>query len=382
MKKTFGTIILLTTFLFVGTSIVTGKGKVSSFDLHSTTDWSLKPSFKFDALCFLNVLTGDPYYVDIYRKEYVQFEKQLTPDAKQALANLKRKIKDENKGIISAFLTLYFSATADETLDDMLMTLRDSRGMRASLKQTPFYDEASWKLFESVKGDLRVVFEFLIKIKFHEYWRGNILPKVQARVVEVQNQLPKLNIVPEIENVLGFALPSNKISVFMLHFSQPHGIRITDMRFLTDVGYPFNIVIRNAIHEMMRPPFNFKADTELLTEINKLQNDRFLMDKVVNHNPALGYNSFIGFVEEDVVQALEQVINERLKIELEARRRWRESDGGMHVLAIALHSLMKAEKFPVGKESARDFIIRMIRSGKLGPGKIEQIYEASKREAS
>jgi hypothetical protein len=38
-----------------------------------------------------------PIYVRYYKDEYARFEPQLTPAARVALANLKRKIKDENK---------------------------------------------------------------------------------------------------------------------------------------------------------------------------------------------------------------------------------------------------------------------------------------------
>ena len=57
------------------------KQQNSRTKLHSTTDWRIEPSFKFDALCFLGVLTGDPFYVDYYKNEYAEFERQLTPAA-------------------------------------------------------------------------------------------------------------------------------------------------------------------------------------------------------------------------------------------------------------------------------------------------------------
>ena len=377
MKQiSFQTIFVSIVFLVLGNVFCFGETKSPIQDLHNTTDWNLEPSFKFDTLCFLNALTGDSYYLDYYKDEFAKFENQLTPSAKTALANLKRKIKDENKGIISAFLTLYFSATDDEDLDEMLKTLKDSRKLQANLKQTQFYNEGSWKLFESVKSDLKTVFEFLKKIKFEKYWRENILPKIQQRIAKIQEQLPKFNIIPEIESVLGFALPSNKITVFMLFYSQPHGIRITGMRFLTDVAWSFVIVLRNAVHEMMHPPFDLKKDMELIETLNHLHKDGFLMDKILNHNPAFGYNSFLGFIEEDTVQALEQIINEKLKIEREARLRWKENDDGMHVFAVALYSLMKQENFPQNKESIRDFIVRIIKTGKLSAGKIKPLHES------
>ncbi len=66
---------------------------------------------------------------------------------------------------------------------------------------------------------------------------------------------------------------------------------------------------------------------------------------MLHHNPSFGYNSFDGFIEEDCVQALEQVVNERLKVEREAHKRWQESDDGMHVFAVALYRSMKEEGF-------------------------------------
>src|SRR5271169_2969347 len=38
--------------------------------VHPGTDWQLKPSLKYDTLCLLNALSGDPYYLEYYRAEY------------------------------------------------------------------------------------------------------------------------------------------------------------------------------------------------------------------------------------------------------------------------------------------------------------------------
>jgi hypothetical protein len=99
------------------------------------------------------------------------------------------------------------------------------------------------------------------------------------------------------------------------------------------------------------------------------------MDKVLNHNPAFGYNTFEGYIEEDCVQALEQIINERLKIEREAHQRWKESDDGMHVFAVALYKLMKEERYNEKGELFRDFLIRMIEASRLSGGKTKEIYD-------
>ena len=344
--------------------------------LHQTTDWRIEPSFKFDTLCFLGVLTGDPFYVGYYKTEYAEFEPQLTPDAQAALANLKRKIKDENHNIISAFLTLYFSATDDETLDDMLKTLQNSEGLKKNFQQTPYFDDSGWKLYESIREDLKAVLSFLKNIHFDDYWKRNILPKVQQKIRETVKDVSNYNVIAEVEKHLGSPLPSNQITIYLLYYSRPHGIKITGTRFITNIEYPFDIVMRNAIHEMMHPPFDLSRDRALAEALNSLQEDVFLMDKVLHHNPSFGYNSFAGFIEEDCVQSLDQVISEKFKVELDARKRWKNNDDGMHVLAVALYSLMKEEHFTGERESFRDFLIRMIRSGRLKAGRIKPINDA------
>ena len=377
MKWWFGLAIMI----LCGAVILTSCGKSDrepvekKAEIHDTTDWQIEPSFKFDVLCFLNTATGDSFYLNYYQDEYDELEPKLTPVAKEALANLKRKIKDKHQGIISALLTLYFSATKDETLDDMIKTLENSETMRNNLKQTPYYSEESWQVYESVREDLKIIFLFFKDIEFESYWKQNVLPTVKEKIASIEKELPKYNVIKEQESHLGFALPSNKISVYMLFYCQPHGIKITGTRFLTDAVWPFEIVLRNAVHEMMHPPYDFPNDEELQNTLSLLKKDDFMMDKVLNHNPAFGYNSFEGYIEENCVQALEQMINEKLKIEREAHQRWKESDDGMHVFAVALYNIMKEENYNQKGELFRDFLVRMIRTGKLSPGKTKVIYD-------
>jgi len=41
--------------------------------LHTSTDWQLKASLKYDTLCLLNALSGDPYYLHYYQAEFDHF---------------------------------------------------------------------------------------------------------------------------------------------------------------------------------------------------------------------------------------------------------------------------------------------------------------------
>ena len=363
-------------YLLLGLVILFSASAWCDIPFHKRTYWQIEASLKFDVLCFLNTLTGDPYYLNYYQSEYDKFEPKLTASARNALQELKRKVKEENKTIISAFLCLYFSAVNDETLDDLLNTLQDSSHMKSTLEQTPYFSLEGWQLYQSIREDLKIIFIFLKDMNFTNYWEKTILPKVEKKIKQIEEALPKYNIIFEVEKCLGFELPSNKITVYMLNYSQPHGIKITGTRYLTDVAWPFEIVLRNAVHEMMHPPYDLKNDQELKDTIFLLKKDEFLMDKVLNHNPAYGYNSFEGFIEEDCVQALDQIISEKLDIAQDPRKRWKESDEGMHVFAVAVYKTMKEENFCQNGEKFGDFLVRMIKKGSLSPGKIKTVYNS------
>jgi hypothetical protein len=51
----------------------------------------------------------------------------------------------------------------------------------------------------------------------------------------------------------------------------------------------------------------------------------------------MGYNTATGYIEEDSVQALEQIVSEKFGIGHNACDYWRQQDDGMHVLAVALY---------------------------------------------
>ncbi len=343
-------------------------------ELSHAAHWRVQPSFKFDILCLLNTLTADPYYLSYYQEEYEQFEPLLTAEVKQALKTIKQRIKGDKKSIISAFLCVHFSVTDDKNIDEMLSSLENIATLKDRLKKTPYFNNENWQLYELIYTELRTIFKFLKKINYESYWATNILPRIIQKKAEIESSLSQYSIIEEVEPAIGYSLPSDEITVYLLYFSQPHSIRLTGARFLSDIAWPVEIVVQNAIHEMMHPPYDIAADHELRRVLASLKADPFLMDKVLNHNPDLGYNSFAEFIEEDCVQAVEQIICEKLKIENDAHERWQKSDQGMHVLAVVIYSLMKVEKYSNQTEKIRDFLIRMSKLKKLAPGEIESLY--------
>jgi DNA-binding phage protein len=340
--------------------------------MHSTTHWKLALSLPFDTLCWLNVLTGDPFYVRYYAQDYEAFKERLTPEVVTALQRVKTMVKDEGQQIISALLCMYFSATDDQTLADMLKTVEDSDRMHQVIKQSQYYKEPEWQLYDAVRPELRTILRFLQDTGFDTYWQTSVLPQLELRIQHLQEELSQYNVVGEDEALLGFSLPSDEITIYVLQYAQPHGIKVLGMRFITDAGYPLGIVVRNAAHEMFHPPFDRQGPV-LQICVNELARDSFFMDKFVHRDPSYGYNTLQSLIEEDCVRALEQLVNEKLDIAVAARERWRSEDDGLHVFAACLYAAMKAEHYNERGEVFEKFLERMVRT-KLKPGMLEQAY--------
>jgi hypothetical protein len=340
----------------------------------ATTDWLLKPSLKYDTLCLLNVLSGDPYYLHYYQAEYDHFHALFSPEEQAAFIELKRVIKDEGHGIISARLALYYSTVDAETLPEMIRTAHDSSGIEAALRKTSYWNEDSWKNYQAARPALELALRALERVDFPAYWAANAKPKIDKRIGELSVDLPKYDIIPVIESYLGFSLPSHTITVYLLAYSEPHGIRITGLRFLTHVSYPFSIVLRNAIHESMHPPY--RADEPGVRHaIDLLARDPLVIDRVEHHDASFGYNTADGYIEEDSVQALEEIVSEKFGAGHNACKYWQEQDGGMHVLAAAMYGEYKQElaKAPV---TYSQWFTRAVESGELRGNRLKETVQS------
>jgi hypothetical protein len=225
-----------------------------------------------------------------YQREYDHFHPLFSPEEQEAFVQLKRVLKDEGRGIVSATLTLYYSTVDDETLPDMIRTAHDSSRMRMALQKTPYWMPEAWRNFERATPALETALRALHRVGFAEYWTQAAKPRVEKRIAELAPDLPKYDVVPVIEKYLGFSLPSHTITIYLLAYSEPHGTRVSGLRFLTHISYPFGIVLHNAIHESMHPPYH-RNDASVRGAIDLLGRDPLIMDQVVHHDPSFGYNS-------------------------------------------------------------------------------------------
>jgi hypothetical protein len=341
-------------------------------DRHKTTAWDLRPSLTLDALCLLNALSGDPYYLEYYRAEYDHFDPLFTPEERDAFRKLKTIIKDGDSDIISAKMALYFSATGDETLDQLVETAHDSSKMRAALMKTTYWSDDGWAVYEKARPHLEMALRALRRVGLGPYWETTARPRIEHRISELAPELSKYNVIPAIEAKLGKPLSSNRIAVYLLAYSEPHGIKITGTQFITHVSYPFRIVLRNAVHEMMHPPYD-ASDPKVASAIADIGRDPLIHDKVTNHDKSFGYNTIEGYVEEDSVEALEEIVCEEFGLERDAREYWKTHDDGIHVLAAAIYAGYKQVLHDRKEEiSYPEWFVRAVRNGELHASKLTE----------
>lgn len=228
---------------------------------------------------------------------------------------LKRVLKEQGGGIVSATLTLYYSTVDDETLPEMIRTAHDSSAMKAALQKTPYWIPEAWRNYEGAAPALETALRALDRVGFAAYWEQTARPKIEKRIAE---------LAPDL------------FTICLLAYSEPHGIRITGLRFLTHISYRFTIVLHNAIHESMHPPYRAN-DPAVRAAIDLVGRDPLVVDKVAHHDRSFGYNIASGLIEEDSVEALEQIVSEEFGVGRNARAYWNAQDGGLHILAPAIY---------------------------------------------
>jgi hypothetical protein len=334
---------------------------------HSETRWHVVASMPLDALAFLNALSDDPLVGSHYTSEMKSFKSKFSPVEEQAAYRL-AEFRDKTLGAhLSGFLCTWFLAGKPETMDDLIHLAENPTVLRQALidydqsqvEMNVYFNDSAWKLFQQALPDVKTLLHALQANGFAEYWQGTIQPGLQPDISRIQAEVKQYNLVPQIEALVGFGLPSDEVTVSLLHFVWPYGHHLIGNHFVTipeDTG-----VIRSTVHELLHNPFN-NTDPSFWKAANALEDHPGIADGFNQRETKYGYNNWPDYVAEDSVRALEQL----LEVQLGLGERWNWSeDGSMHSLAATLYARMQQETFPQQGESYQSFLIRMVQENKL-----------------
>jgi len=329
------------------------------------TRWKVRGSEGFDALCFLGPLSGKPLYTRYYEAELAAFRPKFPAKAQAALDRL-QAAADARSSLLAPGLCTLLSAAPDDSLDEVIAAVREAETrVLPGYKASAYWDQESWDALIAGRADLLTVLEGLRTAGFPAFRRGFIAAKLEPKVAALSARLATLDVIAEQERLIGRPLDPG-IEIVLLWFSKPHGTRIQGQRFLSHVDYPDELTIRIAGHEILHPPFDMEGPTAKAA-IAALDADPLIVRILKEHDPAFGYNSMEGILNEDTVQALDQIIAERLGVAVPPARRWATADDGMHVVAAGLYGTLKAEGYDRTGGNIEAWMAGAVKAGKLAP---------------
>jgi hypothetical protein len=309
----------------------------------SETQWVFNSAEGLDALLLIGAAAGDELQAEHYAKHIAEFRGNLSPEALEMLDALGAQFRDEGT-LFGPFLVLIFTGTDFLTLEDILVSARDPEALlRPSWETTPYWDEVDWPRYRGIMPGLVLILEEMQASNFSSKWNEQVLPYIVDTIARLEQDITCYDVLPVQAQLLGRTLEP-EIELVVAQYTLPYGIRVQGQRFLAHHTYPSDAFLRTAGHEIFHPPFDFE-DQDLLRLLEPLQNDPWMISIVEDHDPAVGYNSFRGVVDEDSTEALDQLLATRLGIAVEPGHRWRYEGGGMHMLAAALFHAMTEEGF-------------------------------------
>lgn len=309
-----------------------------------TTQWRVHNAEGLDALLLIGAASGDRLQAEYYADDIAWVRRTFSLAGLAALDRLDHTIRASQGGLVGPQLALIFSAAPINTLADVAASARDPEGrLRPAFAASLYWSAEQWPGLVARMPDVLTALSELERNGFHERWLREWKPAIDAAVETDARELRRYDVIPQQQRLLGRPLHP-AIDVLVVHFSEPYGIKIMGQRFITHHTYPHTLVFQNAAHEMFHPPFD-PNDWTLMTRLTTLERDAWVQNIVTGHDPSFGYNSFEGLFDEDSTQALDQIVTERLGTARPPAGRWREADGGMHMMAAALYDAMKEDGF-------------------------------------
>jgi hypothetical protein len=309
------------------------------------TKWTVSTSPGLDALLLIGMAAGNELQEERYADEIQWILEQIDDTGKYALKHLDQHIRQDLGGVTGAVLCLLFSGSPTRSIDDLLTSARRMESRIVSpMKESPFWRaDSTPELIETAVPAVKVVLKQLKQSGYSKWYESRYSDRLEITVEEFERTLSSYNIIPLQQHLLGRPLDPT-LHVDILEFAWPYGIRLLGQRFASHPDYDVEATLHVARHEIFHPPFDLEDQRywEALTELEESE----LIQSILEHSsPAYGYNSFEALVNEASAQALDHLVAEKMDMAPDPGERWRESDGGMHMLAAALYHAMKEDDY-------------------------------------
>jgi len=346
-------------------------GESSPVPDETVTQWNVQSAIGMDALLLIGAASGDLMQAHIYAEEIAAVRGKMSAEGIAALDTLDAVLRQEHGRLTGPSLAYFFSAGPVATLVDVIASAADPVArLKPGLETSPNWDAAEFEVAVKLMPTVHTALLALRDTGFVEQYRQESLPNIEAAIASDYADVISRDVIPEQERLLGRDLDP-QIDIIIVRYAKPYGMRILGQRFVAYYGWDARTQLQIAAHEIFHPPFDLN-DAELGDLLSELRSDPWLMSIVQDHDPQYGYNSFEGVVNEGSTQALDQIVSDRLGFADEPGKRWRESDGGMHMLAAALYGAMQESGFADEGGNYAEWLKNALRSGLLSPSEVKR----------
>jgi len=354
-------------------STVIGRTAAAQSNVTNKTRWKVRASEGFDALAFLGPLSGQELYTRYYGADATAFAARLPEAMRNEIVKLSSDATKEGYGLLGPNLSVLFSTNGnDATLDTLLAALKArNQRMLPTYQASPYWDEKDWAWFDSHAARLEAVFTAMRDVDFAAFRAERTGSALDVRVADVQRSLNSFDVITWQEKLTGRTFDPT-IEIVLLQFSKPHGIKVQGQTFLQATDYDVATTVRIAAHEMLHPPVPMDGPVALAA-LKVLERDALIMKIVREHDPRWGYTTLEGVLNEDLCEALDQLISEALGVGRNPADRWRKQDDGMHVLAAGLYGLLRQDRWVDTGGNIETWLDEATRKGRLAPAVLHPV---------
>lgn len=330
------------------------------------TRWNVVGSEGYDAIAFLGALSGGELYRRYYAAEADAFAALLPGDVRDDLPRLAAEAEASSFGLLWPVLANVLSGAGVTTLDSVIALLADPAGrVRPTYGANPSRSEEDWAWFAAHAPRLLRAFTAMREAGFAALREKTLGPGFADRLAEVSRALASYDVVHWQEKLTGRTFDPS-IEVVLLAFSKPHGAKMQGQTFLQAADYDTATTVRIAAHEMLHPPFAMDGPAAKAA-LAVLERDALITRIVRDHDPKWGYTTLDGLLDEDVCEALDQLISEALGVARNPADRWTRADDGIHVIAAGLYGLLRQDRWVETGGNIEAWIGEAAASGRLAP---------------
>jgi hypothetical protein len=367
-RRTFLASVLAT----LAATTVLNRAVVAQSNATNKTRWQVRASEGFDAIAFLGPLSGAELYTRYYGADATAFGSRLPEAIRNDVVKLSTEANTGDFGLLGPNLSVLFSNGNDATIETVLSAL-EARNERIlpSYEASQYWDEKQWSWFDKAVPRLEAIFTAMRDAGFAAFRAERAGPDLSTRIADVQRSLSSFDVITWQEKLTGRTFDP-KIEIVLLQFSKPHGIKVQGQTFLQASDYDVPTTVRIAAHEMLHPPVPMHG-AAALAALKVLERDELITRIVREHDPRWGYTTLDGMLNEDLTEALDQLISEALGVARNPADRWRKADDGMHVLAAGLYGLLRQDRWVETGGSIETWLAEATRKGRLAPANLHPV---------